>query len=127
TLVNSATAASSEGAAGFGALLAQIEAAGGVAAADVAGRDAARVALRQSVAALVAEQVAWLARAAAVDTDSDGLTDDQEVMWCTDPTRADSDFDGTKDGAEVAALKAWLNNELSKAPSTGKPFQGWPP
>lgn len=61
-----------------------------------------------------------------MDSDNDGLTDDQEAWWCTDPAKADSDFDGTKDGAEVTALKAWLNNETAQYPSTGRPFFGWP-
>ena len=38
----------------------------------------------------------------AVDTDGDGLSDDEEKAYGTDPTRADSDGDGLSDGAEVA-------------------------
>ncbi|OUC05980.1 hypothetical protein RY27_23910, partial [Litorilinea aerophila] len=83
-------------------------------------------ALRTALASLTAAQQAFLAAAEDVDGDNDGLTDTAEGWWCTDPARADTDFDGVNDGDEVAALKAWMNNELSKAPSTGKPFQGWP-
>lgn len=37
----------------------------------------------------------------AVDTDSDGLTDDMEVSYGTDPLKADSDNDNLMDGEEV--------------------------
>ncbi|MBK8797373.1 MAG: hypothetical protein IPM07_13930 [Anaerolineales bacterium] len=128
-LVNVVRAAGADGtlAASFGPLLAQIEAADGVMATDAGATATAHSALRGAVSQLTAAQIGWLALAASVDTDGDGLTDDQEGFWCTDSTKADSDFDGTSDGAEVMALKRWMNNELSKAPSTGKPFQGWPP
>ena len=36
-----------------------------------------------------------------VDTDSDGLTDDEEVLLGTDPLVADTDSDGLTDGDEV--------------------------
>lgn len=62
----------------------------------------------------------------SVDTDGDGLTNDQEAFWCTSVSGQDSDGDGTKDGAEVTSLKNWMNNKLSQAPSTRKPFAGWP-
>jgi hypothetical protein len=35
------------------------------------------------------------------DTDSDGLSDDEEVTYSTDPNNPDSDFDGLNDGPEV--------------------------
>jgi hypothetical protein len=38
-----------------------------------------------------------------VDTDGDGLTDDQEAELGTDPTSEDSDGDCTSDGDEVDA------------------------
>ena len=38
--------------------------------------------------------------ASAADTDSDGLTDDEEDSIGTDPRDADSDDDGILDGAE---------------------------
>jgi len=88
---------------------------------------AVRQTLRAAMHALSTNQLNTLAQAASVDSDSDGLTDDQESWWCTDPTKADSDSDGTKDGAEVTALRDWLNNKRNSPPSTGKPFQGWPP
>jgi len=40
--------------------------------------------------------------AAPVDSDADGLTDDEEIDLGTDPTVADSDGDGLIDGDEVA-------------------------
>lgn len=40
--------------------------------------------------------------AATVDTDGDGLTDDQEVTLGTDPTNPDTDGDGLWDGDELA-------------------------
>lgn len=83
--------------------------------------------LKSALRSLTTDESALVAQAAGVDSDNDGLTDDQESFWCTDPARADSDFDGTKDGAEVTALKAWMNNQRAQFPSTGKPFQGWPP
>lgn len=36
-----------------------------------------------------------------VDTDADGLTDDEEIVLGTDPTIADTDGDGLTDGEEV--------------------------
>ncbi len=38
-----------------------------------------------------------------VDTDQDGLTDEQEAARGTDPKNPDSDGDGSSDGAEIAA------------------------
>ncbi|GIV80148.1 MAG: hypothetical protein KatS3mg050_4542 [Litorilinea sp.] len=106
-------------------LLAQAAAAAALPAEEEVQATAMR-ALRTALASLTAAQQAFLAAAEDVDGDNDGLTDTAEGWWCTDPARADTDFDGVNDGDEVAALKAWMNNELSKAPSTGKPFQGWP-
>ncbi|MCP4994321.1 MAG: calcium-binding protein [Gammaproteobacteria bacterium] len=37
----------------------------------------------------------------ALDTDGDGLTDDEELQLGTDPNNADTDGDGLNDGAEV--------------------------
>lgn len=37
----------------------------------------------------------------AVDTDQDGLTDDDEELWGTDPKNPDTDGDGYPDGEEV--------------------------
>ncbi len=36
-----------------------------------------------------------------MDSDSDGLSDDEEVVWGTDPNNPDSDNDGLNDGEEV--------------------------
>jgi hypothetical protein len=38
----------------------------------------------------------------AVDSDGDGLTDEQEMLLGTDPFNADTDGDGFPDGLEVA-------------------------
>ncbi|MCP5098322.1 MAG: tandem-95 repeat protein, partial [Chloroflexi bacterium] len=40
----------------------------------------------------------------SVDTDGDGLNDDDEAFWLTDPTLADTDGDGLSDGIEVNGL-----------------------
>lgn len=85
-----------------------------------------RQTLRAAMHALSTTQLTTLAQAATVDSDNDGLSDDQESWWCTDPAVPDSDGDGTKDGTEVASLKAWMNNKTAGPPSTGKPFSGWP-
>ena len=37
----------------------------------------------------------------AVDSDSDGLTDDQEALYGSDPKNSDTDGDTYLDGAEV--------------------------
>lgn len=42
---------------------------------------------------------------ASVDSDGDGLTDDQERQLGTDPFRSDSDEDGLFDGEEVNIYK----------------------
>ncbi len=95
-------------------------------ATDAHGQATVRQSLRATMHALSATDRHALARATAVDSDGDGLTDDQEGWWCTDASKRDSDFDGTDDGAEVAALSDWLGNRRASFPSTGKPFQGWP-
>lgn len=119
-------AASSEVvASSIGSLLAQF-AATKHAAANQTNAASVRSSLRTSVQTLNTAQLSTLATAANVDSDGDGLTDDQEAWWCTDPNNANSDLFDVSDGDEVAALKAWMNNQLSQAPSSGKPFQGWP-
>ncbi len=85
-----------------------------------------RANLRAALRSLDAPAQATLADAVSADSDNDGLNDTLEGYWCTNPQVADSDFDGVSDGEEVARLKAWMNNELSAPPSSGKPFQGWP-
>ena len=104
-------------------------------AADVQSADTtvntARTELRAGLQQLEETQLAAITQAATVDTDSDGLTDDQEAFWCTSPTLANSDGLAPNDGQEVAALKAWANNNQlanlkSGPPSSGKPFAGWP-
>lgn len=87
-------------------LLQQTEAIGKVIrAAEVQGADAtvntARAELRAYLQQLEETQLAAIIQSASVDTDNDGLTDDQEIWWCTNTQRGDSDFDGTDDGAEV--------------------------
>lgn len=49
--------------------------------------------------------------AATVDTDNDGLTDDEEMAQGTDPNNADSDADGLLDGEEV---KTYGTDPLNK-------------
>jgi len=39
--------------------------------------------------------------ASAIDSDSDGLTDEDEAIWGTDPNNPDTDGDGLTDGVEV--------------------------
>ncbi|MFZ4664051.1 MAG: hypothetical protein ACOYNY_44040, partial [Caldilineaceae bacterium] len=113
-------------------LLQQTEAIGKVIrAAEVQGADAtvntARAELRAYLQQLEETQLATITQSASVDTDNDGLTDDQEIWWCTNTQRGDSDFDGTDDGAEVNKLKAWMNHQLAVPPiDTAQPFNGWP-
>ncbi len=83
--------------------------------------------LRAALHALTPEQTAGVASSISPDDDGDGLTNTQEAWWCTDPMNPDSDGDGVSDGDEVAALKAWMANELPGPPASGKPFAGWPP
>ena len=51
-----------------------------------------------------------------VDTDGDGLTDDEESDLGTDPLVRDSDGDGIEDGDEVTALTD---------PTSRRPRWGW--
>jgi hypothetical protein len=62
--------------------------------------------LRAAMWALTSEQKEGVAAFASVDTDGDGLTDDEEGWWCTDPNNPNSDGDaqGYTDGEEVHAL-----------------------
>ncbi|MFN8494293.1 MAG: PKD domain-containing protein [Caldilineaceae bacterium] len=83
--------------------------------------------LRSAMQSLDQQQRADLISAASVDSDGDGLTDDQEGYWCTNKNSIDSDQDGVNDGDEVKALKAWMNNKLAGPPNSGQPFNGWPP
>jgi hypothetical protein len=80
-----------------------------------------------AAASLSAYPLASVAALSSIDDDADGLTNTQEAWWCTDPMNPDSDGDGVNDGDEVAALKAWMANELPGPPGSGKPFAGWPP
>ncbi|MBI1299254.1 hypothetical protein GC175_30350, partial [bacterium] len=97
-----------------------------VGAADVETTSALRGELRAALHALTMQQRSFLATSTSLDSDNDGLNDTLEGYWCTNPQMADSDFDGVSDGEEVNRLKAWMNNQLSAPPSSGKPFQGWP-
>jgi hypothetical protein len=92
------------------------------AAQDTQAEEALYATLQAALRLLTTDEVVLVAKAASVDTDSDGLTDDQEGFWCTDPAKPDSDFDGAKDGIEVMALMAWMNNLRAVPPPTGKPF-----
>ena len=65
--------------------------------------------------------------ATAVDTDSDGLNDNEEAYWCTNPNVADSDNDRVPDGVEVDGLRDWILHNTATRPASGKPFAGWPP
>ena len=113
-------------AAGFATLL-QREAVLSAQLAQASAVDAAaqRAELHTLMQAVSAQQIEALAQAASVDTDGDGLTDDQEGWWCTDPAKADTDFDGRSDGTEINAVKAWMNNERV-APPGGTPWTDWP-
>ncbi|MEM7531669.1 MAG: LamG-like jellyroll fold domain-containing protein, partial [Chloroflexota bacterium] len=93
---------------------------------SVSVQNASRANLHTAMQALTLQQRQTLAAAATTDSDDDGVTDTVEGFWCTDVTKADTDFDGTSDADEIAALKAWVKNELPSAPSTSKPFLGWP-
>jgi hypothetical protein len=121
TAIDNATATS------FQPLLGEIAATKTRLQVDAAATTDARATLRAALQDLSSEQQTFLLAATSVDTDGDGLNDTREGYWCTDPARADSDFDGATDGTEVQRLKDWMDNKLSKAPSTAKPFQGWPP
>ena len=105
----------SAAAARFVSLLEQIDAANAVVAADSGAKNSLRSQIRSTVALLTAEERVWLSQVASLDSDGDGLTNDQEVMWCTDAARPDSDFDGVIDGTEVQTLKRWVNHHGSFA------------
>ncbi|MCX6042601.1 MAG: hypothetical protein NTV69_15890, partial [Caldilinea sp.] len=108
-------------------LLEQMDAANAVVAADSGAKNSLRSQIRSTVALLTAEERVWLSQVASLDSDGDGLTNDQEVMWCTDAARPDSDFDGVIDGTEVQTLKRWVNHQLAAPPiGTAQPFNGWP-
>ncbi len=88
-------------------------------------RAASVVQLQAAMTALTAEQRLAVADLTSLDDDGDGLSNTQEGWWCTNPLDADSDDDGKNDGVEIAALKAWMNNERDRAPGE-TPWVGWP-
>ena len=51
----------------------------------------------------------------AVDTDNDGLSDDQETVYGTNPNLADTDGDGVSDGLEVSRSALGFNPLVSDA------------
>lgn len=57
-----------------------------------------------------------LSHAAPVDTDKDGLVDEQEVKFKTDINNPDSDSDGFVDGLEIARGFDPLSAEVKKLP-----------
>jgi SdrD B-like domain/CARDB/Bacterial TSP3 repeat len=61
-------------------------------------------------------------RIANADQDNDGLTDEDELFWCTNPINPNSDGLGPNDGDEVAALRAWMQNDYAQNPGNGYPF-----
>lgn len=66
-------------------------------------KDAVKAARADVVAAKVILEETLVAEPAPVDTDGDGLTDEDEATYGTDPLVADTDGDGVGDGDEVAA------------------------
>ena len=64
----------------------------------------------------------------AIDTDGDGLTDDQETTLGTDPNNPDTDGDGLNDGAEVnGTLNPYKPGHLAGDPPGGTPGEGTDP
>lgn len=47
-----------------------------------------------------------------LDSDNDGLPDDEESLWETDPLKKDSDLDGIIDSTEVEKRKNPINNSI---------------
>jgi uncharacterized protein YkwD len=60
----------------------------------------------------------------AVDSDGDGLSDDDEAFLGTDPGNSDTDFDGVSDGAEVAAGTDPFSTAQALEPGTGPDSDG---
>ena len=57
------------------------------------------------------EEIVYYVPQSNVDTDSDGLTDDEEItVYGTDPNNADTDGDGITDGNEVECWGYWGYN-----------------
>jgi len=82
--------------------------------------------LRATLHSLTVAQQADIMAMTSLDSDGDGLTDTEEYWWCTDPLNPDTKGDGVSDGDAVAALMAWMHNELPGPPASGTPFLGWP-
>lgn len=60
----------------------------------------------------------------AVDTDGDGLSDEDEDFFGTDPRNADTDEDGINDGAEIAGGTNPFGTEEAFEPGTGPDTDG---
>ena len=57
-----------------------------------------------------------------VDTDNDGLTDDEEAIWCLNATRADTNANGVTDSVEVSRARDWLANRRERSSGLGIPY-----
>jgi hypothetical protein len=82
--------------------------------------------LRATLQSLTVAQQTGIMAMTSLDSDGDGLTDTEEYWWCTNPLNPDTKGDGVSDGDAVAALMAWMHNELPGPPASGTPFLGWP-
>ena len=48
--------------------------------------------------------------ATAIDSDNDGLSDDEEAIWCLNPNNAYTNSTGVKDGVQVQRVRDWMAN-----------------
>ena len=73
---------------------------------------------------VVAQENSTTSNNVFLDSDQDGLTDEEEILYGTDPRNEDTDFDGYSDGSEVMSgynpLKAAPGDKLETSESFKK-------
>ena len=57
-----------------------------------------------------------------IDSDDDGISDDEEVFWCTDRLKNDTDGDGISDNQEINSVRTWMSDFTTQPPANGFPF-----
>lgn len=80
--------------------------------------------LQSQAAPILTKYQARINSLPVIDSDGDGISDDEEIFWCTDRLRSDSDGDGITDGEEISSLHSWFMDYTRPFSINGMPFIG---